>query len=523
MTGVFTRKGINANRRLTDPRRNYDDELQDIASSTADPFLLRAVVVDVLFDPEKQLSEIQEKFSESNLKNPSDLQLAPKNSILARIISLAEDRRDNSPYVVYPFFSHIHQPVKPGEHVWVLFENPAAEVSLGYWLSRIVDTRDIDDPNYTHADRKFAPGRNPSTIDRLREAGKFSVSAQDEQDTKSGPGFPNGTDLSDSLTLAGLGDYEEIFSKSSANRIISYEPVPRYVKRPSDWVAEGSNNSLFVLGEDRTGSASRGLKVEGKPEADKPKSSGMFDLVVGRGLGEQGRIPNADETPVATQPSVVVNTRGFQETNKDLSKNAKPNPNEGNPDFEYDATRIYGAMDTSVDTNFGKPLPKLNEGIEPTQYITGPALVTKSNNIRIIARQNGAVRIIKEGEEDSSRAVVLIEADGTIMIDGPKIIIGSGIEQDHGAGNQVFLGRDATESAVLGDTLKQLLNDYSADIKSSLANFTSALNGANVGNLGGPIPGITAAVPILDNQINAATQKFQTNLKTALSKVCKTK
>ena len=50
-----------------------------------------------------------------------------------------------------------------------------------------------------------------------------------------------------------------------------------------------------------------------------------------------------------------------------------------------------------------------------------------------------------------------MQPDGTIMIDGPKIIIGSGIEKGNGEGEQLYLGRDAEEPIVMGTQLMNVL------------------------------------------------------------------
>ena len=63
---------------------------------------------------------------------------------------------------------------------------------------------------------------------------------------------------------------------------------------------------------------------------------------------------------------------------------------------------------------------------------------------------NGSIKIIKEGvrnsEDGDGQAVIIMQPDGTIMIDGPTIIIGSGhadLEKENGRGTQVVLGRGA--------------------------------------------------------------------------------
>jgi hypothetical protein len=108
------------------------------------------------------------------------------------------------------------------------------------------------------------------------------------------------------------------------------------------------------------------------------------------------------------------------------------------------------------------------------------------------------------------------------VIDGPHIVIGSdALEKDNGAGEHVFIGRDAEESMVLGDTLKQLLDTYSSDVNTHIATFADALNSGLsappgvLGNFGIPLPGmpiIVAAASALKASVNTSTTTFKTDL-----------
>ena len=527
--GILTTRGINVQRRVFSSQTDRDDEYLDQVGTASGSFLKRAVVVDVIFDPPTQIKLLLERFNEDI--DAALLRAAPRNSILARVVSQGVDKRDQTPLLFYPTLSHTHQPLKPGEHVWVFFESDRSTLEQGFWLSRIVEPRDVDDPNFTHADRKFSDQREKTTVQRLEEEGALAgLSAASrsrlERAGGSGPRFPNGGDTEASFTLAGIDDYERIAAEADAGEAIVLEPVPRFSKRPADWVAEGSNNSVIVLGTDRTGAPlQRGSSaLEGFPETDKRQAAGMFDIVAGRGT----------ESP--TSAKEVTNARRLLETDKQLSGEPRA---EGDPDFENDAARLYGAMDTDVDANFGKPLPKLNGGAEPVKVSEGPVVVAKSDHVRVIAREDGTIRIVKEGDENVDRAVIIIEPDGTIMIDGPKVILGSGIEKAHGAGGQVFLGRDASESIVLGDTLRSLLDEYTTKLNVNIDAFATALQGAlpafvsppgNFGNLGAPVPGVIgiataliSASATLKASVLATTNSFKAKTNTILSKNGKTK
>jgi hypothetical protein len=228
-------------------------------------------------------------------------------------------------------------------------------------------------------------------------------------------------------------------------------------------------------------------------EPREPQNRGTIDLVVGRGQ----TIVGGDLGPA---PNLIENTREWEEVNKNpmkygdeaekgekslIKNNYYENPPEGDPDFMTDLSRIYVSMKTSADMNFGLTYPSVpaasQSGILAFEFTgvvdshTGgaaavndkPHVVIKSNEIRIIARnaaENGSIKIIKEGEADDDengqgRAVIMIQPDGTIMIDGPKIIIGSGIEKEPGMGQQVAVGLGAVEPMVLGQTLEDKLNE----------------------------------------------------------------
>lgn len=530
MTKILTNKGINVQRKLFSGQANYDNEMKDAATAASTKILYRAVVVDVIYDPQAQMKELMSVFGE-NLSNASLLTVAPQNSVIARLVSDAADKRNQTPSIFYPMFSHIHQPIKPGERIWVVFEDPDMSRDLGFWVSRVVERFDVNDPNFTHADRVFIDQQSPSTIDR------FDLSKSGNPPP--GPSFPNGSDTKEGYTLAEPGAFDKIEKEAIANRVSTREPVPRYRKRPGDNVIEGSNNTLIVMGEDRTGATSvvAADKVSGKPTKDKAKgAAGAIDIVVGRGIGTDKKLPAAGAKPKLTAPAVIKNVRGLLETDKDPTK---INKSEGDVDFENDAARIYVAMDTDIDGNFGKQLPKLNDGVDAAVVNTGTAIIIKSDNIRTIARVDGTIRIVKEGDEDNEsgtgRAVILMEKDGTTIIDSPKIIIGSGIEKDNGAGTQVYIGRDATEPLVMGDTLKKLLGDYTTSIEKHITAFANTLESAgnelaappnSLGNLGVALPGIKklsdmlkSAAPQLKSDVSDATKQLNDNVNSMFSRI----
>ena len=477
--------------------------------------------------------------------NPELLERVPRNSIVACVATNAEARRGDNPAIFFPMMSHIDVPIKPGEHVWVMFENPERSTTQGFWLSRIVEPIDVDDLNYTHADRKF-DDRNDLTA--VEKALSLEVA-------ESKPGFPNGGNTEESFTLRDPLGYQKIEQGSIANRVFTREPVPRFTKRPADLVLKGSNNALICLGEDRVSAASEGQDDSTKKaDTDIAEKAGTIDIVVGRGR----ELPESEGSGKLTAPPVIKNTRSFYETDKVTTT---PNASEGNPDFVKDAARIYVTMNSKGDTNFStKPsdLPKIFGGGQAAQFDEGSFVIAKGDHIRIIARQddnakpsaiNGSIRIIKEGKADDEggkgRGAIIIEPDGTVVIDGPHIVIGSdALEKGHGAGEHIRLGQGATEPIVLGNTLKDLLTEYSDGINTAVDGFTTqlttyltAINGASFGNFGIPLPalgppGVPAAPPLMFNvngavkfkaDVKTATTTFQNKLNTILSKIGKTR
>ena len=489
----------------------------------------RYVVVDVvsstnidqesLVSIDKMLAN-SEKFTQTVADGEEDKKflIAPRNSIIARDITQNQSETPSiKPWVVlYPFFSsHVALPVKPGEHVWGMAED---KESL-FWLSRIHEPEYIEDSNYTHSDRISSP-----TTQNVLEYGLSKEKIEDIV-----PGLPNGripaNMLSDrlpddpkisamegvqkdSFTLSLLKEYEDIITNTMQKTALVFEPVPRLSKRPGDLVIQGSNNATILLGTERGyGLTNRPVESANSvlPENDQASRTGLaegmgaIDIVVGRGRIHDGSESNVDLKPVNTQPRVVKNTRDNFETNKNVGLNEAEAPNgsaivdcaEGDPDMIHDAARVYMSMKTNPDEVFNLAYPDLNSGTQVEPTADAASIVFKSDQVRIIARKddenqiNGSIRIIKEGEGDVDRATIVMQPDGTIMIDGPKIVIGSGIEGDNGEGSQVFIGRDATESVVLGNELKTMLTTFLVAIGTPAA-------ASYIGNMGGqlatPIP-----------------------------------
>jgi len=316
--------------------------------------------------------------------------------------------------------------------------------------------------------------------------------------------------------------YDAIHDFNFENFQIAYEPVPRLTKRPGDLVLQGSNNASITLGTDRGYHPTEEVpadKTNANPsgfaedpdaatlDADGiPQRSGAIDIVAGRGRIYEGEpdpddvVPEdntADNVPIQTRPRIIKNIREEFETDKnpglDLGSPEESghliDVSEGDPDFLYDASRVYISMKSKPDDllygdstdgptvpypDVVAPTDAMNVAVPVENVAESATVIVKSDEIRIIARKkeadtpdgvegapeiNGSIKIIKEGIEDEDQACIIIQPDGTILIDGPKVIIGGGgLAADHGEGVQVAIGRAAEEPVVLGNELNTRLD-----------------------------------------------------------------
>tara|TARA_E500000331_G_C17250859_1_gene711071 strand:+ start:837 stop:2465 length:1629 start_codon:yes stop_codon:yes gene_type:complete len=538
--------GTDAVEKLSAGGASVGDEIAQVRDKPPLSILSRAVVVEVLNDVSLRTDEDLEALLGS-LTNPDILEFAPRNSIIARIISMGEEKSGPGDMVCFPFFpSHIQMPIKQGEQVWLFVESPDAPKTIGFWMSRISEPDYVEDVNYTHGERRFDQdvGIPAKTSDKdsgddgedtsAKEGDEKSAESdglKDEGKKPGPPGFVNGIPDNDAVTTLTEkeGDdppFDLIYTGSLAGQSFTMEPVPRFTKRPGDLVLQGSNNATIVLGQDR------GWSVEERPESPENSNahtpegeglrafSGTIDIVAGR-----GRFPLEEPDPdakedklVDTIPRVIKNAKGILEVDKNPSvytkdsirKDVKVNridrPHEGDPDFVHDASRIYVSMNTDGDTNLALDdmtpgYMKDNHGVKAIDE--KPYIISKSTEIRIIARhtkedgdrakETGSIRIIREDEEGEKICAILMTPDGKVLIDAKEIVIGDGRD------NQIFLGDKAEEPAVMGDTLADMLSTFCDQA------------GAEVGNQGFPLAQLKAACASLKASLD--------NFKSSVTKV----
>jgi len=403
----------------------------------------------------------------SPVRNPSYASSAPRNSAIVRIVSDGMDKQSD-PLIAYPFFPpYLAMPIKPGETVWLIGENTSEIGNLPYWICRVPENINVDNINYTHSDRKL------TIIEGLTTSEKMGNPEKEEGEEPKGnilPEFPNGDDTQKGSSLRfvvnpvgkplpDVNSYNDLVEHSTAFKIFTPEPIPRFTKRPGDLVLQGSNNALICLGKDRGWKPTEDPGASPKSNAQEVVSeqSGAIDLVAGRGRYFPAKPTNKNQKGDPAEKTSVItieNTRKEIESNiNPAANNIKPNlPVEGDPDLVTDAARVYISMKTAGDLNFG-----ISQTVEKNSMATGieapiidisdsAYVVAKGDEIRVIARKaaagrdaigspeiNGSVRIVKEGIKDEDLATIVLLPDGTIQISGSKIFLGRSTE-DGGAG-----------------------------------------------------------------------------------------
>lgn len=390
-------RGKNIGRIYSSGRANdIEEDLKQSRESLSPPLLYRVVVVDIIFDPSLLTDDKKDEYK-TILSTDILLNSVPRNSIIGRKVRRAGEIL-SSAKIFYPFFPpHLCFPVKAGEHVWVIYEHPDEE-DMGYWLCRIPEKRTIDDVNYTHADRKWLYPDEQSLVEQ---------DTGDTQIDKTIVGFPNGDGSPETFSLShpdgnikNVGkEYDDLVEVSLSKKIETHEPVPRLTKRPGDFAIQGSNNTAIILGQDRTG----GVGDEtGLPIADSQEGSGAIDVVVGRGQSDP------------TKPVVITNSRQEEETNKNtkFTLNQEELKTEGDIDFIHDKSRLYLSMKTHADKNFQIELEGLDDNSNPETA----AAVLKSDQVRIVARQDIKILVASEDGDLTKACSLTLKVDGNIVL-----------------------------------------------------------------------------------------------------------
>ena len=484
--------------------------------------IYKAIVVDVMVNGELS----------GTPSNPDRLTDAPENSC---IVEFYGSPVPSGQHVAYPFFgSHLQIPIKPGEAVWII-SPPVSEPDTNecYWVSRIPTSHTSNNVNYAHPFRKKPPIQPSSAGANLADKKDAAEAGSPASPTKGGaPGFLN--DDGAGPVLKGDDPFSTIFSGSVGFSYITPEPVPGFVKRPGDFLIQGSNNTLICLGQDRgiptidydieleqTGSSYLQAQITG---------SGTVDIVTGR---SRYFVP-ADKSPAGTEDAEdfdkpqrssffsIVNTRGFTEKNMEKSPNTA-----GDVDFAVDASRVYVSMKTDGDKNFAltNEFQRMPASIVTgsIQQASGSAyIIAKSDEIRIVARKqevdeyfpsignptiNGSIKIIKEGNVDDDLAAVVLQPDGSVQISGSRIFLGrhpddGGIDESQSGPDDALQAQPYVRYQQLEDLLNAVMDNIEA--------FCDTLNTHVTPGYGNPSPQILEAAATLKADIATRRGEIET-------------
>jgi len=166
------------------------------------------------------------------------------------------------------------------------------------------------------------------------------------------------------------------------------EAIPHFNKAECEKTIKGENNSLIVLGRDRSSGRSSGYGGKGDTQC------GMIDIVVGR------------MSPAPIQETIT-SERVYADplfTTQDISEDFKSakdftsNKLDPRPNIAMDAARIYISQKTDVDNNF--KIAQGTVGTAAEDENPKSAIALQADGVRIIGREN--IKIITHGPGNSA-------------------------------------------------------------------------------------------------------------------------
>jgi hypothetical protein len=447
----------------------------------------RGLVVDVintvsgLTDRRRSLSEYK-----SLVFTPAYAEI-PRNSAVVKPISMGESQQSDREIVCYPFFSsHFCLPLKPGEEVWFVYEDPGNKGGgVGYWMSRVSAPNHVEDANFAFFKRTY--GQSP--VKKKKSLSAVFSNEEEEPDDQSTIESPT-------------ADAEEMIKTLEyAKEVHRFEAVPRYNKRPGDLILQGSNNSLIMLGEARGHYSERSESIKfGAHDDDVTQNMGAIDIVVGRG----GR-------PVTAATETSDSFLKVPENDKRVNR-----PTEGDADFKEDAARLYlvaGTMQdkkTHPDNLLSLLLPSDAGflGFPASKKSNGSFAVLKADNLRLVSRGSrslpeakGFKGLFNREEKDPGSIIIMKEpskdALGIAKLDGAAVVLHeTGIL--HLSGKEIrmmkYASKGATEPYVKYSVLVNFLDSILTDINNFCTQLTTAASSLSTSaNVAGPVPGAIAA------------------------------
>jgi hypothetical protein len=395
----------------------------------------------------------------------------PRNTAIVKEMSKGSSKISGKEIVCYPFFSsHLSMPLKPGEAVWFIFEDPEDRGELAYWISRVSEPNHVEDVNFSFFSRTY---RQSSSQRKKTSSEKFDSTSESNDVTQTNSYI---SPTSDPTEMFEVIDYTK--------KIHRFEPVPRYSKRAGDLVIQGSNNSLIMLGEERGHYADPNDIKFSANRNDISAGKAAIDIVVGRGQND------------VTSGKTIKNELGIEEIDKRNGKQV-----EGDAHFPTDASRIYLTANSDPATAYHpdvllKIVNPSDSGLGPLiTNVPGSFAVMKADNLRLVGRSEGSIRLIKEPSDGANDgASLLLHNDGTVQISGAKKILLSAYASD------------ATEPYVRYTELVDFLSSVMQDLQS----FCQTLSTHVTPGFGAPSPQITAAAATLLTSVSTKQAQLKT-------------
>ena len=509
-------------------------------------------------------------------ENPEISDNMPINSIVVELVGITNIidstvQKDTRVACLPLFSSHISIPLKKGEAVWIIsFEEKSEDNFNYYWLSRVHGDTTTEDANFTSPNRL----NTEKNADTTRAFNKSQLIEQ-EYHVADYPKFDNFITLPDEsqVFIVSSNDREEQeLERLTKSNSITLEPVPRYYKNEDELALQGSNNTLIALKtfdgytsnrEWDTQDYSAENRFYGNVNKENIENDGFIDIVVGR--SRFNTLPSSNDffdindvnnfqktfttSSFRTCYPTIVNSLGKFENNKNfenfLEETSSPNQ-EGKADFNHDASRICLSENRNLDREFNIFSSFFNQfDMSFPQNFNLSSIVNKSDNIRLIARQNyinnnefssksmSSIVLLKEGispneDRKGTQSFIVLDEVGNIALDGVKIQLGSNlrISDTHGNGDQVFIGQNNENSQpmVLGNALKDTLDNLCQQFIDFIEIFNNHghASSAAIGPARGPSNPADVGQTVNDtSSISQEVNRIKENLITIQSKMAK--
>lgn len=279
---------------------------------------------------------------------------------------------------------HVQYPIKIGEKVWVFEKTGIDGVSQRYWVTRSPSPAPVSLDNYARPNNNYANASFEANLFRTAgETGgedKFLDVNQDAQRV----------DLIDRLAAQDPDGFSDISPDESRSRTYFSnvvdrdagrygfvpEVVPELFTRPSDYVAQGSNNNALILG-------TNAVSVE-----DPSEQPDIADILSIYGYSNDAAgFTNARDQDVTVEEFSPIAAEALPERSfADLVVGRQFNF----LSYTFDKSRIAVFENVSVDsliTGYSSTVSTIKGAEAPV----APAALLRSSNIRLAARDSIAI------------------------------------------------------------------------------------------------------------------------------------